>query len=53
MDDCKKFNETSLLEKKKKDFYSHLNMEDITDADYPYAKRVCIDFEIKIFRRIS
>ena len=31
-----------------KDFYSHLNVEDITDADYVHAKRVCIDFEIKI-----
>ena len=30
MDDWEKFNETSLLEKE--DFYSHLNMEDITDA---------------------
>ena len=40
-----KFNETSLPEKE--GFYSHLNMEDITDADYAYAKRVCKDFEIK------
>ena len=31
----------------KKFFYSHLNMEDITDADYKHAKRVCKDFEIK------
>ena len=31
MDDWEKFKETSLPEKK--DFYSHLNMEDITDAD--------------------
>ena len=46
MDDWKKFNETSLLEKKK-DFYSHLNMEDIIDADYAHAIRVSIDFEIK------
>ena len=30
----------------KEDFYSHLNMEDITDADYVHAKRVCKDFEI-------
>ena len=45
MDDWKKFNETSLP--KKEDFYSHLNMEDITDADYAYVKRVCKDFEIK------
>ena len=29
------------------DFYSHLNMEDITDADYMHRKRVCKDFEIK------
>ena len=40
-----KFNETSLPEKE--DFYSHLNMEDITDADYVHAKIVCKDFEIK------
>ena len=25
---------------------SQLNMEDITDADYAHAKRVCKDFEI-------
>ena len=31
MDDWKKFNETTLPEKKK--FCSNLNMEDITDAD--------------------
>ena len=30
-----------------KRFYSHLNMEDITDADYALAKRICKDFEIK------
>ena len=40
-----KFNGTSLPEKN--DFYSHLNMEDITDADYGHAKRVFKDFEIK------
>ena len=40
-----KFNETSLPERE--DFYSHLNSEDITDADYSYAKKVCKDFEIK------
>ena len=27
--------------------YSHLNMGDITDADYKYAKRVCKGFKIK------
>ena len=28
-------------------FYSHLNMEDIADADYMHAKRLCENFEIK------
>ena len=32
---------------KKKDFYSPLNMEDITDADNAHAKNICKDFEIK------
>ena len=41
----KKFNETSISEKK--DFGCQLNMEDITDADYTDAKRVCKDFKIK------
>ena len=45
MDDWEKFYETTLLEKEK--FYSNLNMDDITDADYMHAKRVCTDFEIK------
>ena len=45
MDDWEKFNETSLLEKE--DFYSHLNMEDITGADYAHGKRGCRDFETK------
>ena len=45
MDNWEKFNETSLPEKE--DFYSHLNVRDITDPDYVYAKRVCKDFEIK------
>ena len=45
MDDWGKFNETSLPEKV--DFYSHLNMEDITDEDYEHAKRICKNFEIK------
>ena len=45
MDDWEKFNETTLPEKE--NFYSHLNMEDITDKDYAYAKLVCKDFEIK------
>ena len=45
MDDWEKFQETTLLEKK--DFYSSLNLEDITDADYMKAKRVCKNFKIK------
>ena len=45
MNDWEKFNEATLPEKEK--FYSNLNIEDITDADYMNAKRVCKDFEIK------
>ena len=45
MDDEEKFNETLLPEKK--GFYIHLNLEDITDADYAHVKRVCKDIEIK------
>ena len=36
MDDWEKFNQTRLLEKK--EFYSNLNMEDVTDAAYTHAK---------------
>ena len=45
MDDWEKFNEASLYEKN--DFYSHLDMEDISDADYAHAKRLCKYFEKK------
>ena len=45
MDDWEKFNETSLLQKE--DFYIHLNMDDITDANYTHRKIVSKDFEIK------
>ena len=45
MNEWKKSNETSLPEKE--EIYSNLNMEDITNADYVHAKRVCKDFEIK------
>ena len=45
MGDWEKFNETLLPEKK--DFYSHLYMEDITDADYARTKRVYKDFRIR------
>ena len=40
MDDWKRFNETSSPEKE--DFYSHLNMRNITDEDYTHAKRVIV-----------
>ena len=45
IDDWEKFNEKSLYEKE--DFYSHLNIEDITYGNYAHAKRVCKEFEIK------
>ena len=45
IDEWEKFNETTLPEEEQ--FYSNLNMEDITDEDYILAKRVCKDFEIK------
>ena len=45
MDDWEKFNEIFLSEKE--NFHSHLDMKDITDADYAHVKRVCKDFEIK------
>ena len=45
MDGWEQFNEISLSEKE--EFYSQLNMEDITDASYAHAKRGCKDFEIK------
>ena len=41
IDDWGKFNENL----KKADFYSHLNMEDITNADYMSTKQVCNHFE--------
>ena len=43
-----KFKEISLPEKE--DFYSQLNMEDITDAGYAHATRVCKDFKIRNLR---
>ena len=45
MDEWEKFNEISFPEEE--DFYSHLNMEDITDTDYTHAKKLCQDFEKK------
>ena len=46
MDDWEKFSETSLPENE--DFYSHLNMEDITDGDYAHGKRVWKGFGKKM-----
>ena len=37
MADWEKFSETSLPEKE--DFYSHLNLADITGADYTHTKK--------------
>ena len=45
LDDCEKFNETSLPEKE--NFYSHLNIDNITNVSYVHAKRICKDFETK------
>ena len=39
MDAWEKYNETSLGENVH--YYSHLYMEDITDADYAHEKRAC------------
>ena len=44
-DDWEKYNEITLP--KKEEFYSSLNMEDITDTDSMHPKRVFKDFEIK------
>ena len=46
MDDWEKFNETSLPEKQ--DFYGHLNMENITDADYALQKEFLKILKLKI-----
>ena len=44
MNEWEKVNETVLSQKE--EFYSNLNIEDNTDADYMHVKRVCKDFEI-------
>ena len=44
MDSCERFDEISLPNKE--DFYSFLNMEDITDVDYRHVKRVFRELEI-------
>ena len=45
MDSWQRFNETSLPDKK--EFYSNLTIENITDADKKHAKRVLEDFKIQ------
>ena len=44
MDKWEKFRQNSLPEKD--DFYSHLNIEYITNADYVTAKGICKDLKI-------
>ena len=43
MDDWEKFNKISIPESY--GFYSHLKMQDITDADYEHSKRVYKNFQ--------
>ena len=45
MNSCKKFDKTSLPDKK--GFHIKLNSEDISDYDYEHAKKVWDVFEIK------
>ena len=45
MDSQEKFNETALP--LKKDFYSNLNLEDISDEDYTHAQKVSDVFKMK------
>ena len=51
MDSWEKFNETKLPPKK--DFYSNVNLENISDKDYKHAQKVWETFEIKKFWRVS
>ena len=44
MNSWERFNESKLPDKK--DFYSCLNMEDITDVDYKHRKRVFREFKM-------
>ena len=45
MDSLKRFDETLFPDKE--NFYSNLNMENISDADYKHAQKVWKSFEIK------
>ena len=51
MDEVEKFNETSLPEKE--EFYSDLNIEDITDADYAQWDTLLFTDVFENFRNIS
>ena len=46
MNDWKNLNETTLPEKE--NFYNHLKVKVIPDADYKHAKRVCKRCELKM-----
>ena len=48
MDSWEKFNETALPPEK--DFYSNLNLENISDKDYVHAQKVWDIFRIKNVR---
>ena len=48
MDSWQRFDETSMPDKE--DFYSNLNMEDITDVDYRHGKKV---FEYLISKNLG
>ena len=50
MDSWERFSETSLPSKE--DFYSNLNMEDISDIDYRHANNVFIGFKLQKIRRL-
>ena len=45
MDNWEKYNEVSLQEKE--EFYSHLNMEDIADADFKHTEKIVKILKIK------
>ena len=50
MDTWEKFHEISLP--RKEDFYSNLNMEDISDIDYRHANNIFKRFKLKKLRRL-
>ena len=48
MDDWEKIQWNIITTGRKEHFYSHLNIEHITDVEYNHAKRVCKDYEKKL-----